>query len=728
MTIPSSVFQTFANLLPWWALIVFNACVGGEENKKTVKNLLETFYQKFNIIIDDSPARVRNVMTHFKNPKTKEVLRVRTFREVAVEILHTPILGFLNSWEHSNGYVLIHDAPGKAPIAKKHTAIERSKRKHENPPPTQEELNSRDFELDEPMPWTMHQIFASVAGRHKFLHALYKVLASAEFRAMIPLGKFVIFDGAIKEDNSWSVARITREGSEWLDDIPLVPEGDDAAMRWVHLLATSSASLGSNYLVTSNDGDVLLALLANYFRLKSAALQHITLTFHTKRTGKEFSNLLDDSAEEQGLGPNGEEPDAIVLALEEIKKNRTKTPGNFEQMVAGEGTSGRVDFFFDILKVARVIQAVHPKDPFAVESFIVAFLVACEKHDYVWHRFFCTYVGVEYILPAHVVWGSLYGPLVTNRKVKGPEDCGPARYEFDLRAMFDFILIIYYAKFYQAKQKLIAKENFERTQSNNFLENIGRPDLKNDLIVQPIGFRSGHEEHEMHRLDSQLLSKAKKAYASAYENNKTTLKAFKEEFDVVPVEAFGGKENHMMRRICIGVTQLAFMIQHMTNSPFGVDASGIEVDPESGRPYAAYDKNGYTCKPMIFYQDVLPGSVFHEKCSLSFRYPYFKGKGGVNIQPLSICDNKNEFEFLDADDVQSYPCAGSSSSTSSLSSQNRGTKRKSSNNGERATKRNLGIPLLKKQRKRRPSESLTSRKVEENDERLFEEIEDFLNE
>ena len=629
MTISSGVFQTFANLLPWWALLLFNAHKGGEKYKKTVTELLELQYQRFNVIAEDAAARIRQTPTHFKNGY------VRTFREVAVDILYKPILTFLNSNNAADGYVLVHDAPGEAPITKRHTAKERANRTYGDRPPTQTELNAREFDLKEPMPWTMQQIFGTLAGRRKFLRALYLVLASEDFRAHMPPGKFVVFDGAIKEDGSWGVARITKGGSEWLDDVPLVREGDNAVMRWVHKLATSAEPPGPHYLVTSNDGDVLLALLASHFRLDSEALRDITLTFHTKRMGKEFMKLLDDDREELAPGPDGREPGEIEIALANLKESQRKEAVNFEQLVEGEKTDGRVDFFFDIRAVARLIREVHPDDPYAVESFLVAFLVACDKHDFVWHRFFCTNVGVENVLPAHVVWAPLYGPLVTHRRVEGPLDCGRTYYEFDMRALFAFVRTIYYAKFYQAKQKGISKKNFARTQSNSFLECVGRADLKDDLIAQPIDYKAEHGGAGMYDLDEQLMEKATQAHIEAYKEtnrkkSKPTATAFKKMFGTDPMEDYGPVDVFWKRLIMIGITQVAYMLHYMSSSPFGQDVVGTEVDPATGRPYAAYTEDDYTDKPLVYYQDTLSDEMLRGKGTLLFRYPF----SPENVEPV----------------------------------------------------------------------------------------------
>ena len=604
MTISSVVFQTLANLLPREALRKFNTSKGNAEFMKAMRQLLSMYYERFNVIIDDAAARIRQTPTHFKDKVTKQVTHVRTFREVADDILHKSILTFLNGFNTARGYVLIHDAPGEAPVSKRHTAKERAKRVYGDRPPSQEELDATDFVLDEPMPWTMQQIFGSLAGRRKFLHALYRVLISREFRSLIPEGKFVVFDGAILEDGSWAVARITRDEVGFCD-VPLVREGDNATMRWVHHLATEGHMKRFSYLVTSNDGDVLLALLANHFRLESEALRGTTLTFHTKRKGKEFAKLLDDEVDEEARG----------------------AAASFEQMVEGKVTEGRVDFFFDIRAMASIIQTTHPSDPFAVESFLVAVLVACDKHDFIWHRFLCTNVGVANVLPAHIVWGPLYGPLVTDRRVEGPLDHGKAYYEFDLRALFSLIKMIYYAKHYVEQQKRVSKANFARKSTNDFLRRIGREDLKDDLVAQPVDFKADHGGSGMHDLDPKLIAKADHTHLQAYkeENRKTTptRNAFKNTFNTAPLDNYGPEDVFWKRLAAIGATQIAYMIQYMSNSPYGVDESGIEVDPVSRRPYAAYTEDGYTCRPLVFYEDVLSTAQLRGEEPLLFRYPHY---------------------------------------------------------------------------------------------------------
>lgn len=340
-------------------------------------------------------------------------------------------------------YVVSIDAYGRRPEEKMATSLERSKRARPEEAPDMLPLprGQNFYFLDSrPMPGPVNMIFETPAAKREF-YVYMTLYWTLDVRERIPPGKRVILSGGAMELNDDFMVmpplEITRDGweirHEW--DSPQIGEGDIDVWNWVYRFPDM------NFHVCSHDADVVLIGMLQMRRLlkKSPARRGWAVTRRSIETHAIDERYKANLAKRHCL--RKKTYDAVLKETQDPAQAYVAAGGSFASSSSAEPSDVRrptwvyyhidlVQVYQDIIKDARLhVEAEHKRAapttttfpdevgaelsareatlakqikfcPNFVETYVLAFILASDKHDYIQTKLISRNVGTQHVWAA----------------------------------------------------------------------------------------------------------------------------------------------------------------------------------------------------------------------------------------------------------------------------------------------------------------------------------------
>ncbi len=386
-------------------------------------------------------------------------------------------------------YVVSMDAYGKRLCEKAATTAQRAKRSRPEEAPEQLPMppDQRYYFLDAfPMPGPVNMIFDTPAAKREFYVYMTLFFTLDETQARIPPGKRIILSGGSMELSTGfanlAPLEITRDGwnerQDWLS--PDVGEGDIDVWTWVYRFPHM------NFYAYSCDADVFLIGLLQMRRLlkKTPGRRGWAVTRRSVDT-----HAIDESYKanlDKRHCLRKEKYDTVLAQTQDRSQAYIAAGGSFAAPSSAEPSSARrpswvhyhidlVQVYQDIVKDARRhidserTPTVFPEEvgaepsadevarqralarrikfcPNFVEIYVLAFILASDKHDYIQTKLISRNVGSQFVWTAFEKRMYAFGNLVEVYKQDMVGDNRAFYYVVDKQVLGELVRAFYREK------------------------------------------------------------------------------------------------------------------------------------------------------------------------------------------------------------------------------------------------------------------------------------------
>lgn len=365
------------------------------------------------LCVSDVLAGLRSTSVKFKQNAEGDITwsTCREFVETAFDDVFVTLA-------HTNVkvYVICLDAFGRRRPEKTATAIKRSKRARPSEAPEQLLLKPGQeffFRDEDPMPGPVDLIFNTPAAKAE-LYEYITLFLSVIARSRIPDGKTLYLSGGLKIENRFTEnpltpvnlppIEITNAGWCYREDFysPSISEGDVDVWQWVHRFPDM------NFHVYSYDADVILIGLLQMRRI---------LTNNSTRQGwvvtrRSVSSSIVDERHTINLAKRQrirkELYDTTLLRTQDASEAYLRAGGSFaEESKRSPRRPNWVVYhlnlttiYADMLKDAEAHHIAQKYIPNLVETYVLAFILSSDEHDFIQTKLLSRNVGSEFVWTA----------------------------------------------------------------------------------------------------------------------------------------------------------------------------------------------------------------------------------------------------------------------------------------------------------------------------------------